>query len=428
MPGIPNQIVVATEHLHLVLAELGTAGLQPSRTEKNERLGLTLVDLAVDAAQLEDGARTLRSRIPEKERTVLREPYEQGLDPLLASLRDGFRRRYSGWTPTMGKNRLLHGIELLPYASVVGFDIPAPVQRPDGVRPGRPVPGTDPGERVRVGIIDVRMAPHRRVEGAYLADPDGLDLRPQDGRVRQGWQGHATFIANLVLEQAPSADLVVRTALTEVPDAADPDDRFHLPLWRFAERLVEFEDAGVQVLNCSLGCETLDGQPPLVLERAIARLSSEMVIVAAAGNHGDPELTAQQREDPLVPSDPSAALFPAALDGVLAVGARYGNGTIAPFNPRDGSGEGWAPWIDGFSGGTDVISAYLGDREDEEVELPPSDGGEPQHVTFGGWAQWTGTSFAAAGTTGRIAALIAGGMSPPEAREAVRDDASFTGR
>jgi hypothetical protein len=288
---------------------------------------------------------------------------------------------------------------------------------------------TDPPQRrLRVGIIDIRLAPHSRLEGAYLADPDGLDLRPEDGAVRQGWQGHATFIANLVLERAPSAGLVVLTALEEVPDAANPDDRFHMPLWRFAERLVEFEDAGVQVLNCSLGCETIDGQPPLVLDRAIARLSSTMVVVAGAGNHGAPDLTTEQRQDALVPADPSAALFPAALDGVLAVGARDANGDVAPFNPRGGPDGGWAPWIDGFSRGTDIISAYLGDGEAEDVELPRAGGAGVEHLRFSGWAKWSGTSFAAACTTGRIAALIAGGVSPAEALETVRKDPDFRRR
>jgi membrane-anchored mycosin MYCP len=432
MPSIAYQIVVATEHLPLLKEALTIAGLEPAGTpEKNERLGLTLVDLGVDTARLQEAADTLWALVPANQRTVLRGAYEEGLDPLLASLRDRFRLLYSGWTPTMGKNRLLHGIELLPYASVVGFDLPTPVERPEGVSPRRPgVPKKhDPRlRRVRVGIIDVRLAPHSRLEGGYLADPDGLDLPPQDGAVRQGWQGHATFIANMILEAAPSAGLVVRTALEGMPNAADPDDRFHMPLWRFAERLVEFENAGVPVLNCSLGCETFDSQPPLVLDRAIARLSTSMVIVAGAGNHGDPHLTAAQREDALVPSSPSAAVFPAALDGVLAVGALDENGRIASFNPRDASGEGWAPWIDGFFRGTDITSAYLGDGKDEVVELPDPKGRRPQRVTFGGWAQWTGTSFAAAGTTGRIAALIAEGKSPREALEGVRNDPDFTRR
>jgi membrane-anchored mycosin MYCP len=431
MPSITHQIVVATEHLRLVEEVLTWAGLEPTSDRHVERLGLSLVDLGLDTNRLERAAVKLWEVVPEEERTALDSTREPGLDPLLASLRDRFRHLYSGWTPTMGKNRLMHGIELLPYASVVGFEVPEPVDRPAGVSEGRPeVPQTDPPlRRARVGVIDVRLAPHRRLEGAYLADRDGLDLRTE-GQTRQGWQGHATFVANVILSVAPSAELVVRTPLLELPeqevDPKRPDDRWRMPLWDFAERLIEFADDGVQVLNCSMGCETFDGRPPLVLERAIAHLSPTMVIVAGAGNHGLPELTTA----PYVVAesgDRNAALFPAALDGVLAVGALDSNGDVADFNPKGADDEGWAPWIDGFCRGGDVISAFLGDRAEEMVELPPEPGqkGAPL-VPFNGWARWTGTSFAAAHATGRIAALIARGRSPADALAEVRNDPGFT--
>lgn len=429
MLSIVNQIVVATEQLRLVAGALEAAGLRPARTAHNQRLGLTLVDLDADVEGLQAAAEALLDGVPEESRTQLTGPVEEGLDQLLAALRDRFRHRYSGWTPTMGKNRLMHGIELLPYASVLGFDLPVPADRPDGVQPGRPaVPVTDvPLCPVRVGIIDVQVAEHRRIEGGYLTDPGGLDLAPAAPGVRQGWQGHATFIANLVLTAAPSAELVVRTALEQQRvDPGCPGDLWRMPLWRLAERLVEFADAGVQVLNCSLGCETRNGQPPLVLERAIAHLSPTMAVVAAAGNHGLPSLPIEPYLDVPVRDDPSAALFPAALDGVLAVGVREPDGRVADFNPRGADDGEWAPWIDGFLPGRDVVSAYLGDRTPEPVELPPAAGTtRPRRETFGGWARWTGSSFAAAHATGRIAALIAAGRSPAQAVQEIREDEEF---
>jgi hypothetical protein len=436
MPSVQHQIVVATEQLQLVAEELREgASVEVTRDGDIPRLELTLVGLpaGADPAKLADA---LWAEVPEEERTRLPDRHE-AVDLLLASLRDRFRLRHSGWTPTMGKNRLLGGIELLPYASVFGFDLPSPVSRPEGVSPGRPpVPVEGPRPRgVRVGIMDVRLAPHPRLEGACLVEPDGLDHRPGEEPgadtpdplpVRLGWQGHATFVANIILEQAPSAGLVVRTALVQVRDDGPPEQRFRMPLWRFAEKLVEFEDAGVQVLNCSMGCETIDGRPPLVLERAIARLSPTMVVVAAAGNHGLLEMTSTTYLDLPVPEDRSAALFPAALDGVLAVGAREPDGSVADFNPRGGPDHEWAPWIDGFSPGRDVVSAYLGEGREEIVELPPEYGkGRPVRKPFGGWAKWTGTSFAAAHATGRIAALIAAGRSPGEALAEFRGSEDF---
>jgi hypothetical protein len=202
-----------------------------------------------------------------------------------------------------------------------------------------------------------------------------------------------------------------------------------MPLWRLAERFGEFADAGVQVLNCSLGCETLDGQPPLVLERAIAQLSPTIAVVAAAGNHGLSLKAPARYVDTPVRDDPKAALFPAALDGVLAVGAREPNGDVADFNPRGADPGEWAPWIDGFCPGRDIVSAYLGDRAEEDVELPPAAGTQvPRRETFRGWARWTGSSFAAASATGRIATLIAGGRTPAEALKELREEEGFRRR
>jgi hypothetical protein len=338
----------------------------------------------------------------------------------------------------MGKNRLLDGIELLPYVSVTApptqsAHLPTPVDRPAGVDPGRPrFDAALVKRRVRVGIIDVALAPHQRLEGSYLAEPGGLDLR-DPGEVREGWRGHATFIANIILSEVPSAELVVRTALVEVdPKAVGSKDRWRMPLWHLAECLVEFADAGVDVLNCSLGCETFDGQPPLVLQRAIAWLSPSVAVVAAAGNHGAlPPVTAAAYAAVPPSGNPSAALFPAALDGVLAVGAIDEHGQVADFNPRGGADGEWAPWIDGFCRGTDVVSAYLGDGVEggEEVDLSLENQRPRTNVeTFHGWARWTGTSFAAAHASARIAALIATeGTSPQEALKRLREDPGFSG-
>jgi membrane-anchored mycosin MYCP len=434
MLSIQDQFVVATEHLKLVEDEL-SAGVSVSVRRDGDipRLGLTLVGLP-DGTDPTELAGRLWGTAAEEERAKLPPGYED-IDQLLASLRYRFRHRYANWTPTMGKNRLLGGIELLPYASVEGVRSQAdhlPTRAPAPENPGRPpVPKRKPALRpVRVGIMDVGLAPHSRLEGGYLAEPDGLDLPPTDGTIRQGWQGHATFVANTILEEAPSAGLVTRTALEVDRRETEPRKRFSMPLWRFAEKLVEFEDAGVQVLNCSVGCQTRDGQAPLVLSRAIERLSATMVVVAAAGNHGGvPPVTGQGLGGGAEPADRSAALFPAALDGVLAIGARDENGDVADFNPRGADGEGWAPWIDGFCPGT-AVSAYLGDgvAGGEVADLSLEDEKPLSRCErFHGWAKWTGTSFAAAHATGRIAARIAEGMSPAEALRTFREeDPDFT--
>jgi subtilisin family serine protease len=72
----------------------------------------------------------------------------------------------------------------------------------------------------------------------------------------------------------------------------------------------------------------------------------------------------------------------------------------------------------------EVVSTYLDEAGDQLVHVPV-EGTKPvefQTVSFGGYANWSGTSFASAHVTGLVAARIAGGMTPPEAVQAVRQD------
>jgi hypothetical protein len=85
----------------------------------------------------------------------------------------------------------------------------------------------------------------------------------------------------------------------------------------------------VAVLNFALGCLTRDGQPPLALARAIDLVTPTVVVLAAAGDHG-------AAPDPGVRQAP---VWPAALPGVVAVGAHTADGTPAPSTPA-------LPWVD----------------------------------------------------------------------------------
>ena len=428
MSDIPNQIVVVTEHLPLVQGALAAHGLErEDGTRHNRRLGLTLVDLPDDQAVAAVAGRLWEDRRPGHD-DRLTEPRADGaaVDRLLAGLRGWFGSRYEGWAPTMGKNRLLNGVELLPYASVHGDDRPEPADPPDGLAAARATwPATPGAHPVQVGVIDTRVVAHDRLLGGYLVAPDGLDVEAPAGG-RQWWQGHATFVANLVLTQAPTALLDMRAGFDGVD--GDADGRSRMRLWSFAERLEQFAGSGVQVLNVSMGCATDDGRPPLVLERAVARLTSGMVVVAAAGNHGAAVAGATGYDGPDRPQTPGAPMFPAALDGVLAVGAFADGREAARFNPRGADEDSCAPWIDVFAPGTRVVSAYLGDARGEMVRMPPPKPGEEDHLPqrrFTGWARWSGTSFSAATMSGVLAAKIAAGKSPAEAEDEVRCDPTF---
>ncbi len=396
------QIVVATEHLDLVGRELG-AGMAVAG--ENPRLGLTLVSLANAA---ETGRALADRRAAEGgglEPDVDSDLDRSDLDRVLTELRRLSAHRYAGWMPTLGKNRTLSGVQFKPYTH--GFDRPtlpatgtvSPLPKPDRAL-----------SRVSVGLFDTVLAPHRQLTGSYLADPDTL-VGPVDEGERLWWEGHATFVAGVIRRHAPSAVLDVRTALQRVPGGSG-DERWSMPLWEFADLLADYQDAGVAVLNLSVGVSTDDGRAPLVLERAIAQLTPSVVVVAAAGNHGEPHADTAGRPAP------NAALFPAALDNVLAVGALDGPGAAA-FTPRGAGAADTAPWIDVFAPGVDVVSTYLGDGAPERVLVENADGSRAP-VEFSGWAAWSGTSFATGEITGAVANLLARGDSAAEAVKKVR--------
>jgi membrane-anchored mycosin MYCP len=90
-------------------------------------------------------------------------------------------------------------------------------------------------------------------------------------------------------------------------------------------------------------------------------------------------------------------VFPAALDGVLAVGAIGDDKGLAPFSPN-------APWVDVVAPGVNIASTYLSGQ----VTGVEYENGRPKEIQVGpfanGYALWSGTSAAAAAVTGQLAA------------------------
>ena len=387
-----RQIVVASDQMRLVRPELGDRTVLEERA--NPRLGLTLLPFGdIDAV----GDRLTRRRTaepsdaepPPQTRPQTRPqttPPATGVDRLLGELRALFEHRYAGWSPTLGKNRTLSGVQFEPYTHG-GFDKPTPTGPQAPPAAAAPLPT----RRVRVGLFDTRLAPHSRLTGRYLTGDGALIAPVPAGRQRQWWEGHSTFIAGIIERLAPTVVLDVRTALRPAaPDGADSgsaaDRNWTMPLWDFAARLGDYQDAGVSVINLSVGLATVDNKPPLVLERAIAQLTPDVVVVAAAGNPGSAPLSDEQRRRERMP-DRGAALFPAALDNVLAVGAWDGE-VPAEFNPVDHHTGGVAPWIDVLAPGVEITSTYLGESGGEKVLVRDSAGVE-ETVEFSGWASWS---------------------------------------
>jgi subtilisin family serine protease len=338
------------------------------------------------------------------------------LDLVLSKLRTDFSSRYAGWMPEIGKNRLISPVRGLPYVSgctegdpsQLGLADPNPelASGQDLQELGWPDPRpTEPGQGVQVGLLDTRLYQNPWLAGGYLAANDDLLQIPGPGHLPI-WSlaGHATFIAGLILYQAPGAKLIIRPVM---------ERRALGKTWGVAKVMAEFVGTGVSILNLSFGCYTDDGQPPLVLAKAVSLVSPQILLVAAAGNHGNIE---QLRKDNSSLAAPWTAnlqdktpVWPAAFAEVTAVGANDGHGQVAAFSPP-------APWVDVTAPGVDVESTYL----DAEVRLAFPDGNKTE--TFHGFARWEGTSFAAATVSGAIAANIGPGRDARQALNAVLAD------
>jgi hypothetical protein len=223
------------------------------------------------------------------------------------------------------------------------------------------------GLGVVVGVLDTKVTSHDYLVGGFVASPDAIEAIEPNGQLGLA-SAHATFVAGLILLQAPAATVHVKQVLSD--DGLCDSVTLH-------DAIIDIAKEPIGILNLSLGCNTGDDRPPFVLQRAIRKfreLRPGAVIVAAAGNH--PE---------------GKKFWPAALPSVLAV-------TIAA--QRDGgrwdesTGYPTGHWVDVAAPGEQVISTFLTGT----FERP---GGLAEH--YNGWAVGDGTSFACAIASGYLA-------------------------
>lgn len=400
-PSTTVDVLVAAEHDGLVRATLDRWGATGYAHESDDALGLSRIAFPRERLEgLLDGWRHERAerRAPGVEAVPddatppgldagytrpARRAADGGLEPddadeLLTLLRTSLGRRYSGWFPTMGKNRFL-GLVTNGGGTVSHGGGPPPVRTDDTVRlDGRG------GAGITVGVLDTAVLAHPALVGRYLADASD-HLEPGEGPYPVA-AGHATFVTGLVLQRAPGATVHVRRVL---------DDRGAASSWDVARGMVALGRSGIDVLNLSLVCYTSDSRPPLALATAVDRLPPEVLVVACSGNHADPDVAEQVAgtgPDGALRVDAREPAWPAALDDVVAVGSarvrRKKGAALAPFTPPD------APWIDVVVPGEDLLSTYL----TGEVQL--DDG---TTTTFSGQGRWGGTSFSAALLAGHVA-------------------------
>ena len=141
------------------------------------------------------------------------------------------------------------------------------------------------------------------------------------------FDGHCTFVASCILQQAPAATLYLRHVL---------DHRGDGTVWEAAAGIAELISLDLDLVNLSFGeYMTDDDSAPMVLDAAIRRFGRDTVVVAAAGNNGD--VNGSRPSDVPAGVTPSTTSYPAALPEVVGVGAIDADDKRAPFTPRSGA-------------------------------------------------------------------------------------------
>lgn len=372
--SVTGEFVVAMRDLRYVRDKLGRLGLNLDQVtdEPSDALDLALVKIAA----VEQAAATVRPHLPPLEPGTT----ESATESVIRAIRQRENGDTSRWVPVVGRN-LAVNLHATPDIGFGGNGYPDPVD--SSAIPPRRFGALDQN-RVRIGVVDTGMISHRDLAGRW-SHAGGRILDPVSPNHAAG---HGLFISGIIARRAPNCALETYGVLDENDGRAS--------VWEVAKAIASLA-ASCDVINLSLSCFTKDDDPPFALRRAIERVGPDVVVVAAAGNHGN-----------VPPSEilsPTSQSWPAAFDRVVAVTA-HENGEVPTWSFR-------GPWVRLVAPGVNVTSCYL--QGDVKIQYGANDSGDPVKA-FSGYASWSGSSFAAANVTGAIAGLMESKkMTAPEA-------------
>lgn len=316
-----------------------------------------------------------RDDIPEAGVTRLHLRGDAGVDPLELI---GQLRNHDDGAMSVSLNHLVRGE---PEYNGGPYDLPkpcAPLPKPAAVDTS--------ARRVFAAVIDTGIVSHPWfADSDWFAQvtPDQLDPIPAEvDYALETESGHGTFVAGVLLRQAPTAFLMIERALGD--DGVGDELELLRAIARLHGRLSASGET-LDVLNLSLGGYTVDDEPSPLLAESLGRFGKQTVIVVAAGNNGS-----------------NRQFWPAALKSCVAVGALEPDGE----RRAEFSNHGW--WVDACAVGAKVCGPFLNDGRD-----------------FFGYAEWSGTSFAAPRVAGAIAGFAASKhLSAIEAADTLLDPAS----
>ena len=284
-----------------------------------------------------------------------------------------------------------------------------------------PAPSGNAGSGVTVALLDIGVdASHPWFAGGRVTrmpgTPAGPYPLPGDGTLR-AYDGHGTFLAGLVLKQAPAATILDRRVLDVNGFVSDVALAAHI---RDLERNGTAPDVVVLALAGPAHLTPGTDADFMKTKAAIAdflALHPGSVVVAAAGN--------ERKTQPFYPAAFSFVTGVAAFDG------RPTAGRLACFTNRNAT---TAPgWVDVCSDGVAQVSAFVDTRgapvrpqEEQSSVLGPSSpaapcAGVPFDVptVFNGFAVWSGSSMSTATVAGKVAAGMTGGRTARQALDAL---------
>lgn len=243
-------------------------------------------------------------------------------------------------------------------------------------------------KRIQVAVIDTGLGYRTDEWLQSLTNPEIDPLYPDPNSSTLGLAaGHGTFVAGIVQRVEPSTDIRMYVGL----DVDGVGGEIML-----GEKIVQAARCGAQIINLSLGTQTVDDKPPVALEAGIRQaieINPDILVVCAAGNFSD-----------------SRKVWPAAfsLDFPKNVVAVAGLNTRGEKPEPEWSSHGDFVQISTIAEG--IVSTYVEGIEDIVVDNPPD------KFAINDFAMWSGTSFAAPQVAGAVASIcLTQNLTPTEA-------------
>jgi subtilisin family serine protease len=230
------------------------------------------------------------------------------LDPLRA-----IRISYDKWADL---TNLLHGKNIVANDSLPSPPVPSPmggenqtglVEFGSGLLPWLGITGDNSrwGAGVTIAVVDTGIISNPALPGVI----ESFDITPFPSDITKA-NGHGTAVASLIAGNDPLAPGVApaaRLVSIRVGDDSGRADAFAL-----AAGIVTAVDAGVQIINISMG--TTENNP-LIEDAVLYAHDHQVLIVAASGN-----------------SEQADACYPAAYPSVISVGAVDARGEHLDFS------------------------------------------------------------------------------------------------